>query len=186
VDCDDLARRYFDGQLPTPYIEGFVVIRSPESLDVTGVYSTATVSDDGLAGDHSSIHVEQIRERVLQEQPPTGKPDLVIKDIGAPEVSCPGGGGTCVTKVGVTVANIGTADAGAFNTRVMLDPGQSVIVDHAITGLGAGDSQTFPVATPPSGNCFDPDCTICVTADNQGQVDESDEGNNQLCETTPG
>ena len=186
VYCDDLARRYFDGQLPTPYIEGFVVIRSPESLDVTGVYSTAAVGSDGLAGDHSSFHVEQIRERALREQPPTGKPDLVIRDIGAPQVSCPGGGGTCVTQVEVTVANVGAADAGPFNTRVLLDPGQSVTVDHALPGLGAGDSQTFPVSTPRGGNCFDPDCTICATADDQGQVDESDEGNNQLCETTLG
>ena len=67
VDCDDLAKRYFDGRLPEPYIEGFVVIRSPESLDVTGVYSTATLSQEGTAGDHSSVHVEQIRERVVKQ-----------------------------------------------------------------------------------------------------------------------
>jgi serine protease len=185
VDCDDLARRYFDGQLPEPYIEGFVVIRSPQSLDVTGIYSTAALTHGDTAGDHSSVHVEPIRERVL-EQEPAQEPDLVVSDIGRPSVSCPGGGGTCVTTVEVTVANVGAADAGAFNTRVTLDPGQTVMVDQALPGLTAGASQSFTIMTPPGGNCFDPDCSICATADDKAQVDESDETNNQLCETTPG
>ena len=185
VDCEDLAKRYFDGQLPAPYIEGFVVIRSAESLDVTAVYSTAALSREGTAGDHSSIHVEPIRERVLEEQP-AQKPDLVVKDIGQPQVSCPGGGGTCVTTVEVTVANIGAAAAGAFNTRVTLDPGQTVAVDHPLPGLAAGASQSFTITTLRGGNCFDPDCTVCATADDKAQVDESDETNNQLCETTLG
>jgi hypothetical protein len=185
VDCKDLAKKYFDGQLPEPYIEGFVVIRSSQSLDVTAVYSTAALSREGEAGDHSSIHVEPIRERVLKEQP-AQKPDLVVKDIGQPKVNCPGGGGTCVTTVEITVANIGAADAGAFNTRVTLDPGQTVVVDHPLSGLAAGASQSFTITTPRGGNCYDPDCTVCATADDKAQVDESDEGNNQLCETTLG
>ena len=91
-----------------------------------------------------------------------------------------------MTTVEVTVANVGAADAGAFNTRVTLDPGQTVMVDQALPGLTAGASQSFTIMTPPGGNCFDPDCTICATADDKAQVDESDETNNQLCETTPG
>jgi serine protease len=63
VDCDDLKERVFGGTLPTPYIEGFVIIQSPQSLDVTAVYSTATLNSDGMPENHTSIHVEQIRER---------------------------------------------------------------------------------------------------------------------------
>jgi len=181
VDCDDIARRLFDGSLPEPYIEGFVLIRSPESLDVSAVYSTATLADDG-AGEHSSIHVEQIRERPLR----SGKPDLVVRDLGNPGVHCPGGAGACVTTVQVTVANIGSADAGPFNLHTLLDRAQSVAVDQPVPGLPAGGSQAFTITTPPGGNCYDPDCTICATADNLDTVEESDESNNQLCETTAG
>jgi serine protease len=185
IDCDDLAKRYFDGQLPASFIEGFVVIRSPESLDVTAVYSTATMSREGLAGDHSGIHVEQVRERTLGA-PATDKPDLVVRDIGQPRVNCPGGAGTCVTQAELIVANIGGADAGTFTTRVTLDPAQTVTVEPVLPGLAAGASQSFTIMTPRGGNCYDPDCTICATVDAKSQVDESNESNNQLCETTGG
>ena len=182
VDCNDIARRLFNGALPEPYIEGFVVIRSQTSLDVTAVYSTATLNQEGVAEDHSSIHVEPIPERILQ----TGKPDLVVKALGRPHVECPGGGGTCTTQVEVTLANAGTADATAFNTRLTLDPAQGVTVDQQLPGLAKGATQSFTVTTPAGGNCFDPDCTLCATADDKTEVDESDETNNQRCETTPG
>ncbi len=182
VDCNDIARRLFNGVLPEPFIEGFVVIRSPHSLNVTGVYSTADLSNEGVADSHSSLHVEPVRERVLQ----TGKPDLVVRDIGPPEVNCPSGGGSCVTKVQVTIANVGAADAPAFSTRTVLDPAQGVSVDQGSSGLAKGASQTLLINTPPGGNCFDPDCTVCATVDSQLDVEEADESNNKLCETTPG
>jgi hypothetical protein len=182
TDCEDLRQRVFQGQLPAPYIEGFVVIQSERSLDVTAVYSTATLSREGVAEHHSSIHVEQIRERRLDGR----LPDLTVRAIETPRVDCPAGAGTCVTTVQVTIANAGAADAGPFNTRTALDPGQSVIVNQPSAGLAAGTSQTFTVITPPGGNCFDPDCAVCVTVDDSNSVLESDETNNMLCETTPG
>ena len=39
TDCDDLIEKAFNGTPPQPYFEGFVVITSPVSLDVTAVYS---------------------------------------------------------------------------------------------------------------------------------------------------
>jgi hypothetical protein len=63
VDCVDIRNRLFPEGLPTPYIEGFVVIQSAQSLDVTAVYSTAAVDERGTVTSHSSIHVEQVRER---------------------------------------------------------------------------------------------------------------------------
>ena len=102
-------------------------------------------------------------------------------------MSCPGGGGTCVTTVDYTVANVGTAAAGSFSVRTVLDPAASVIVDQLLSsGLGAGAEQTMTVVTPQGGNCFDPDCTVAVTADSRNEVQECDEGNNSASETTPG
>jgi serine protease len=67
VDCEDIRDRAFGGKAPAPYIEAFVVIRSTRSLNVTAVYTTATVSQDGVAKNHSSIHVEQIQERAIED-----------------------------------------------------------------------------------------------------------------------
>ena len=63
VDCNDIKKRLFPNGFPAPYIEGFVVIQSPASLDVTAVYSTASLDKDGKVTTHSSIDVDQIRER---------------------------------------------------------------------------------------------------------------------------
>jgi serine protease len=182
TDCDDIARRVFDGSLPTPFIEGFVVIRSPQSLDVTAVYTTATLSADGTAGEHSSIHVEPIEGR----KPEGGRNvDLRVRSIDNLSVSCPGGVGTCVTKADVTIENVGTDAAGPFTTRTVLDPAQSVIVDQPSGGLPPGP-MSFPVTTPPGGNCFDPDCQVCATVDALDTVAETDETNNKLCTLSPG
>ena len=63
TDCDDIRRKLFPNGFPTDYIEGFVIIQSTASLDVTAVYSTAEVGADGMAKKHSSIDVERIAER---------------------------------------------------------------------------------------------------------------------------
>ena len=68
--CTDIERTLFDGGFPASYIEGFVIIQSPRSLDVTGVYTTTSVN--------TSIHVEQIRERERrrpEKERETGKPE---------------------------------------------------------------------------------------------------------------
>jgi hypothetical protein len=62
TDCRELRQKL----VPThaaPIIEGFLVIQSPKMLDVTGVYTTAALDRTGAASVHSSIDVEQIRER---------------------------------------------------------------------------------------------------------------------------
>jgi uncharacterized repeat protein (TIGR01451 family) len=76
VDCTDIKKRLFPKGFPTPYIEGFLVVQSPESLDVSAVYSTASLDKDNQAGDHSSIHIQRIPERIVEQ----GKgADLSIK-----------------------------------------------------------------------------------------------------------
>ena len=184
VDCPDLERRLFPGGFPTGYIEGFVVIESPASLDVTAVYTTAAIDPDGGIGPHSSIDVEEVRERRIDPGTPGACPDLVVQAIGVPEVSCPGGGGTCVTTVKYTVANVGPGGAGPFATQVVMDPGGSVVVNQSVpAGLAAGATVSLTATSPPGGNCFDPDCTICVIVDSGNAVAECKEDNNKLCNT---
>jgi uncharacterized repeat protein (TIGR01451 family) len=79
ADCVHVNERVFKGKPLAPYseecqgpqseeyasqnIEGFVIIQSPRSLDVTGVYTTANLGCSNKVNDHTSVHVEQIRER---------------------------------------------------------------------------------------------------------------------------
>ena len=186
TDCNDIQRTLFKGKFPTSYTEGYVVIQSPRSLDVTGVHTTANLNCWGKAKDQSSIDVEQIRER-LRSKIIDNKPDLVVSKIENLDVGCPEGAGTCVTQVNVTISNIGSADATAFNTKVVFDPAQTLTVNKASSGgLAAGASQSFTVKSPRDGNCFDPDCTVCVTVDDEDDVLESNEANNELCESKAG
>ena len=63
TDCRELRRRL----VPTssaPFIEGFLVVQSSGSLDVTAVYSTAAIDEAGNPSAHSSIDVEQVAGRV--------------------------------------------------------------------------------------------------------------------------
>lgn len=188
VDCEDVLWEVFNGRFPTSYIKGFVVVQSSARLDVTAVYTTAGLDRQGKVTSVTSIDVERIRgHKMGPTEPPHTCPDLTIKDIGRPAVSCPGGGGTCVTKVDYTVANIGTDNAGPFNVLAILDPNQSVVVDTSfVSGLAAMTDQTVTITTPQGGNCFDPDCTITVKADSKDDVKECIENNNTLSETTLG
>lgn len=81
TDCRELRRRL----VPTrsaPLIEGFLVIQSRASLDVTAVYTTAAVDGTGQVTTHSSIDVEQIRERVRGK-----RTDLEIRKTATAEGS---------------------------------------------------------------------------------------------------
>lgn len=185
TDCLDVQKRLFPGGFPGPYIEGFVVIRSPAPLEVTGVYSTGSLDKDGNIVGNGGIDIEPVEAR-LSRPAPTGKADLIVSAIGAFDVNCPTGGGSCVTKVDITVSNVGAAAAGPYKLRVVLDPSSSVVVIANSAGLAAGASQVFSIVTPPGGNCYDPDCTVCATADSAGEVGESDETNNQKCASSIG
>jgi len=178
VDCLDLAREVFGGDLPEPFIKGFVVIRSSDPLRVTGVYTAAGIDQQSQVESVTSIDVVEI---AAARQKGTGNqcPDLTVTDISGLSVACSGGPGTCVTKFNYTVQNIGLGNAGQFTTRSVADPAASVVVDQVFpTGLAAGGVKTVSVTTPPGGNCFDPDCTISVTVDINSQIEECNERNN--------
>lgn len=53
VDCEDLQRRLFPNGLPTPLIDGTVILRSSQPLEVTAVYGQSDrelVTDPGTGG----------------------------------------------------------------------------------------------------------------------------------------
>jgi uncharacterized repeat protein (TIGR01451 family) len=84
ADCDDIAQRLFDGDLPEGFIDGYLVIQSPRRLDVDVFYSAASPEQGGTA---RSIDIEPVAERDLRA-------DLVIEKssqvfpvpLGGPDV----------------------------------------------------------------------------------------------------
>ena len=185
VDCDDIRDRVFAGKLPGKTVEGFVVVRSPVSLDVVAVYTTTTLDAKKKAKDQGGIDVERVHEREIDPLFP-GLPDLIVQDIdlSSLKVSCPQGPGSCTTEVTATIANVGAGDAGAFTTQVVLDPAQSVVLLRPSPGgLAAGTSENLDSTSAAGGSCFDPDCSVCVRVDNNNHVIEANEANNELCKT---
>jgi len=75
-----------------------------------------------------------------------------------------------------TIANVGTADAGSFN--VSLSVNGSVVNSTSITSLSAGTSTNVSFSwTPTSAGDYE----LCVVADADSEIEESDETNNAKC-----
>jgi len=69
---------------------------------------------------------------------------------------------------------------------IQSDPGLAQIEIITVLRLVAGSTKTFTVVLPAGGNCFNSDCTMCITVDSLNEIIESDEGNNYYYETTMG
>ena len=78
-------------------------------------------------------------------------------------------------KLVVTVKNQGTAAAPASTTTVEFSPGGSFQLPTPAIPAG-GSVDLTPLKIP--GVCFNPDCDFKITLDSNGQVNESNEGNN--------
>jgi hypothetical protein len=174
VDCMDIRRQL--GQFPTPYIEGFVVIQSGESLDVSAVYTSAAVDANGRPTAQSGIDVEQIRERQRD-----GRPELADL-VAVPDIES---GSFCKRRGGdliVTVRNQGLGPAGASTTEVDFFSHGKVSLPTPPLAPNASVDLLFPI---PLG-CFDPDCEFRITVDALHDVAETDEGNNIADDTCLG
>ena len=169
VDCNEIRRKFFPNGFPNGYIEGFVIIESQTSLDVTAVYSTASLDKEGNVTTHSSIDVDQIRERSLgggTEQPP----DLI-------PVPGPNNNFCRITPDGrliVTVRNQGAGPAGPSTTEVTFSTGTKESQPTPALAPGASVDLFFKI---PSG-CFQPDCSFRIVVDVLLQVSETNEANN--------
>ena len=111
-------------------------------------------------------------------------PDLTVESISLYDVYCYAG--SCQTEVDYTIANVGTASAGPFKVLIRADPALGQEKTVGINGLAAGETMYLYESLPSDGNCYDPDCTVCVTVDIGDHVVESNEGNNERCETWRG
>lgn len=182
ITGEEIQKQLFPDGFPASYIKGMLVVRSMSSLDVSALYETATVNNENRIEALTDIEVKQIVEREIMQK---DLPDLIIRDFDANQLSadCYDWPETCVTRVSFTVENTGIKDAGSFTIRVVFDPSQSVVVTQAVVGLEAGASRSFTVKSPPGRNCFDPDCSVCITVDSENKVTEADEKNNYLCVT---
>jgi hypothetical protein len=204
VDCMDIKRRVFPDGFPQPYIEGFVIIQSPRSLDVTAVYTTASLDKQGRIEGHTSTDIEQIRERIkrievsladLVPLPPLPAPS----DVGLPEgfpgvlfcLENPRGGPSASCTV--TVRNQGTARAQESMTAVEFTSwrGEPLgTVEMQTPALDPGQEETLVFAIP--NGCYGGSSTNCsfrFIVDADSQVAELDEGNNtasSFCSTPAG
>jgi hypothetical protein len=166
IDCPEIF-----GRLPNvgDFIKGFVVIESEVDLDVVAVYTAGP-------GEVATMDVERVTARRVAVE----RPDLVVRSIDRVEFLA----GTLNLRVTFTVANVGAAAAAASITRITTDNG--VPIDVATPALAAGASATLTTTVLQQKNCYDPDCTVCGTADSADAVTESDETNNKTCRTILG
>jgi CARDB len=114
------------------------------------------------------------------------KPDLTVSIPNTrTQVSCPGGGGTCITTRDFTVTNAGSVNVlTPFTVLVQADPGQTKTL--TVPSLAAGASVPLTAQLGPDNNCYDPDCTVSVTVDSGNAVAEANEANNTATRTDRG
>ncbi|MGA9349914.1 MAG: CARDB domain-containing protein [Anaerolineae bacterium] len=109
-----------------------------------------------------------------------GLADVTVQSIDRIDVNCVTG--SCTTTVVFTIANVGQASAAPFKVLIKADPTLGQIKAIGVNGLAAGATMTLKESLPSDGNCYDPNCTVCITVNSGGYVVESNEGNNELCE----
>jgi CARDB len=113
-------------------------------------------------------------------------PDLTVSIPNTrTQVSCPGGGGTCITTRDFTVTNASSVNVPTpFTVLVQADPGQKTTL--TVPSLAAGASVPLTATLGPDNNCYDPDCTVSVTVDDGNAVGEANETNNTDTRTDRG
>lgn len=82
VDCNNMTAELFDGTLPAPYIDGFLIVQAAASLDVTGVYSVSGIDEGGRPTIPSDVEIVSIAERVrLPDEPEDPPQEMDTADI---------------------------------------------------------------------------------------------------------
>jgi CARDB len=125
-----------------------------------------------------------------QERP---LPDLVVALPNPTGVVCSGVPVTCISTVRFVISNAGAAPVPAgstFQVLLQADPALAVTKTVSVTlssALGPGGSLPAQAEMmPPSGNCYDPDCTVTARVDSTNAIVESNEGNNGATRTDLG
>jgi hypothetical protein len=114
------------------------------------------------------------------------RPDLTVSIPNTrTQVSCPGGGGTCILTRDFTVSNAGSLNVlTPFTVLIQADPGQKTTL--TVPSLAAGASVHLTATLGPDNNCYDPDCTVSATVDDGNAIAEANEANNSATRTDPG
>lgn len=191
-DCNEIAG---DLLAENEYIEGFLVIQSPRRLDVTGVYSGASLSRYHESRD-ISVDIEQIqgqRSRTSTRE----LPDLVPRaPFGEPPTSLPNWlpQGYCIASdngfpfpmIEIIVKNLGNAMAAASTTEIVFGlPPNNFSENTTIDVPQLGPEQEFSFQIQPPTGCYSlahegiKGCPFRIIVDLQNQVLESDETNNE-------
>lgn len=188
VDCEDVRENVFDGRFPAPYIEGFVTVESNQSLDIVGIYTTATLMDELGSPRHSDMEIERAPERIIELVDESPLPDLIIDGRFDLNANCQGSGVIvkCEIRVGFGVRNIGDATAGPFSVHIVRKLDGSTLADVPQTDqLPAGEVATLSAGfeLPVIHNEEDAR-VICLKADSpSNEVMEKNEDNNERCLT---
>jgi CARDB len=178
VDCEEIRTHLFNGSFPKGYVEGFLIVQSPRSLDVTAIYTTAAINADGRLLGHSSIDVERVAERRRDKPQPAA--DLVVRDVRV-DLIC-GTAVNCKLAIGYEVANIGDGPAGSFEVAITAAPGEVAIGEDAFPGLAPAESIVKTFDAPVPQNVVNEAEAFCAGADlPDDAVSELDETNNQSC-----
>lgn len=172
------------------YVEGYLIVQSPLSLDVDAVYTTQISGRDGT-GIATSIDIEEISERERKEGP---RPDLIVipanpepgidpdfdiqLPVGIPNTLFCGDNGRSggpARTVEAIVQNIGAGDAAPTTLRISF--AGSDTVDVVIGALAAGAENEVSVQIP-RGCYTSASCNFELAADHGASVTEEDETNN--------
>lgn len=203
VDCEDIRARAFQGSFPTPYVEGFVVVQSFESLDVTAVYTTAAIQNGagGCCGDgrgeqivQSGIEVMQVRERLKSRRPPPPLdelPDLTPLPFfpppqsplpeGFPETNFCGAAtptGGAPDEIRFVARNIGAAAAEQSTAQVTFTGSPPVEVPVAPLPIDSGSVRIVSIPRGCYGPTFNDRCSFTIELDAPDEVEEGNESNN--------
>ena len=192
VDCEDIKNKFPQLFQQTPYIKGFVVVQSNRSLDVTAVYTTADLNEQGVASTHSSIDVEHIQGHSLGDQPPpedeVPRADLMLTKLDDPDPVKVNG----TLSYSLTVKNAGPSDASGV---VMVDTLPEAVRFVGVTPTSCreeGGVITCELGDLTKGNSTDVkiqvtalrDGIISNTAKVSGGQPDPDNTNNRISETT--
>lgn len=105
-------------------------------------------------------------------------PDLSVTLINPPtQITCPGGGGTCVLTVEFMITNTSSVVV-TSSFEVLIEAEEVPSKTITISGLAAGASQSLSEMLGPGNNCYNPNCLVRVTVDSTNAIPESDQTNN--------
>ncbi len=170
----------------TIYIDGVSTLEDPvPALSVDENYTNTVGSFNCPCGTNVTVRVCADSGNVIEESNETNnclenefeclpcKPDLTVTAITMPARLR----ADVINPIGAVIENIGSEDATSFNVTLEADGTAVDTVTVTVTSLNVTENTTVKFLWTPTatGNC-----TLNVTADATGEIDESDETNNSL------